>query len=60
MKTPKRNTAETVGLQRLVRALERIATSLELVVDRKKRTLRMVDVDRGKVYKTHLGGKLKK
>lgn len=43
-----------------VRALERIANSLEIIVDKKKKTLRMVDVERGKVYKTHLGGKLSK
>jgi hypothetical protein len=47
-------------LQRLLRALERIAESLNTVVDRKKKTLRMVDVDRSKVYKTHLGRKLRK
>lgn len=45
-------------LNRLLRALERIANALDVVVDRKKRTLRMVDVDRSKVYKTHLGKKL--
>lgn len=39
---------------------ERIATALETVVDPKKKTLRMVDVERGKVYKTHLGGKLRR
>ena len=49
---------ETDSLGRLVNALERIATSLEIIVDRKKKTLRMVDVERGQVYKTHLGRKL--
>lgn len=47
-------------LNRLLRAVERIASALEKVIDPKKRTLRMVDVDRGKVYKTHLGNKLSK
>lgn len=41
-------------------ALNRIATALETIIDKKKKTLRMVDVDRGKVYKTHLGKKLSK
>jgi hypothetical protein len=45
---------------RLIRAIERIALALETVVDRKKRTLRMVDVERGNVYKTHLGKSLRR
>jgi hypothetical protein len=45
---------------RLVHAVERIALCLETVVDRKKKHLRMCDTERGKVYKTHLGGKLRK
>jgi hypothetical protein len=45
---------------RVARALERIAASLEVVVDGEKRTLRMVDVDRANVYKTHLGKNLRK
>lgn len=44
---------------RFVKAVESIAHSLETIVDKKKRTLRMVDVDRSKVYKTHLGKKLR-
>lgn len=44
----------------LVKVLERIAKALEIVVDTKKKTLRMVDVERGKVYKSHLGRKLRK
>ncbi len=40
-------------------ALSRIANALETIVDKEKRTLRMVDVDRAKVYGTHLGGKLR-
>jgi hypothetical protein len=51
--------ADKNELRRLTRALERIASALETVVDRKKRTLRMVDVERGKVYKTHLGKSLR-
>lgn len=47
-------------LIRKVKAIERIASALELIVDKKKRTLRMVDVERGNVYKAHLGGKLRK
>lgn len=43
-----------------IRALERIATVLEMALDKKKQALRTVDVDRGKVYKTHLGKKLSK
>lgn len=43
-----------------IKALERFAFALETIIDRKKRTLRMVDVDRGKVYKTHLGKRLEK
>lgn len=43
---------------RLLKAFESIAQSLKTVVDRKKRFIRMVDIDRGKVYKTHLGKKL--
>jgi hypothetical protein len=39
----------------LIKVLHRIADSLDTIIDKKKRTLRMVDVDRGKVYKTHLG-----
>lgn len=46
--------------RRLISALERIAAALEIVVDRKKRTLRTVDIERGKVYKTHLGKSLRK
>lgn len=40
--------------------LFRIANALETVIDQKKRHVRMVDVERSKVYKTHLGGKLRK
>lgn len=41
-------------------ALQDISQTLDFIVDTKKKTLRMVDVDRGKVYKTHLGKKLSK
>ena len=44
---------------RIAGALERIAAALEAVVDREKRTVRMVDVDRANVYKTHLGKNLR-
>jgi hypothetical protein len=47
-------------INRITKALERIANALDTIVDRKKKTLRMVDVERGKVYKTHLGKKLSK
>jgi hypothetical protein len=40
--------------------LERIANCLESIVDKEKGTLRMVDVERGNVYKTHLGKNLTK
>lgn len=39
-------------------AQERIANALESVLDKEKGCLRMVDVDRANVYKTHLGKKL--
>ena len=50
--------------QRTVEALESIAESLEKLSDCVSRRddepfLRMVDVERGKVYKTHLGGNLR-
>lgn len=51
---------KTTPGNRIASALERIAAALETVIDKKKKTLRMVDVERGKVYKTHLGGKLRK
>jgi len=38
--------------------IERIANVLEAVLDKKRGCLRMVDVDRASVYKTHLGKKL--
>lgn len=44
---------------RMADALERIALAFETIIDGKKRTLRMVDVERGKVYKTHLGNSLR-
>jgi hypothetical protein len=47
-------------IKQLLHALRRIANALETVVDQKKRTIRMVDVERGKVYKTHLGKGLRK
>lgn len=47
-------------IKQLLHQLRRIANCLETVVDQKKRTLRMVDVERGKVYKTHLGKGLRK
>lgn len=43
----------------LIKVLHRIADSLDTIIDKKKKTLRMVDVERGKVYKTHLGKKLR-
>lgn len=61
MKKPKLDPRDFQTLDvRQVKALERIADALEIVIDKKKKTLRMVDVDRSKVYKTHLGGKLRK
>jgi hypothetical protein len=44
---------------RMVEATERIANSLEAIVDKKKRVARTIDVERSKVYKTHLGKKLR-
>jgi hypothetical protein len=44
----------------LIKVLHQIRDLLATIIDKKKRTLRMVDVERGKVYKTHLGGKLRK
>lgn len=38
--------------------LERIANVLDMVLDHDKNALRMFDVERGNVYKTHLGKKL--
>jgi hypothetical protein len=47
------------SMRRTVKALERIADSLDVIIDRRKKTLRMVDVERGNVYKTHLGKNLR-
>jgi hypothetical protein len=44
----------------LIKVLHQIRDLLATIIDKKKRTLRMVDVDRSKVYKTHLGRKLSK
>lgn len=41
-------------LERAIKALETLA----LCVDQETKTLRMVDVKRGEVYKTHLGQRL--
>ena len=46
----------------LLERLTRIAQALEIIseaVDMEKRTLRMEDVERAKVYATHLGKELK-
>lgn len=45
--------------ERIANALERIASALETVLDKDKSCIRMVDVDRANVYKTHLGEKLR-
>lgn len=47
-------------IKSLLHQLYRIANVLETVCGQKKRTIRTIDIDRGKVYKTHLGGKLRK
>lgn len=44
----------------LIRVLHQIRDLLATIIDKKKKTLRMVDVDRGKVYGKHLGKKLRK
>lgn len=45
--------------ERIAEALERIADALEICTDQEKKALRMFDVERANVYKTHLGGKLR-
>lgn len=47
-------------LDRIANAVEKIAKLLGVAIDPRKRTVRTVDVERGKVYKTHLGKKLSK
>jgi len=54
MKKQKLTRSEKLA-ERLTVAFE----SLSLCVDVKKKCFRMVDVERGKVYKTHLGKKLR-
>jgi len=44
--------------ERLVKALERIATRSDEVTDHDKQAIRTNDVGREKVYATHLGKKL--
>lgn len=58
--TDKQNESVVKSLEGISISLGRMAFYLSLIIDNKKKTLRMVDVDRSKVYKTHLGGKLKK
>jgi hypothetical protein len=54
------NSANAVRcLERIAHSLESIADSLRVVVDYDKRVLRMEDVERGKVYSSHLGKKLR-
>jgi hypothetical protein len=48
-----------VALSRIADALEGIVKRLGIVVDEEKHCIRMVDVDRAKVYSTHLGEKLR-
>lgn len=45
-------------LSRLVLATEKIAEAFSKVVDKDKCTVRMEDVERARVYSTHLGKKL--
>lgn len=45
-------------LSRLVIAVEKLTVTLMRVVDPDKSTIRMEDVERAKVYSTHLGKKL--
>lgn len=47
-------------LKHLTRILSRIAIALEKVVDNKKKAIKTIDIGRAKVYKTHLGNKLRK
>jgi len=49
----------TDQLERIADALESIVGLLKVVVDPAKRTLRLEDVERAKVYSTHLGEKLR-
>lgn len=56
-KRPDLRSAE--ALERIASALESISNSFGFVVDEEKRTLRMVDIDRAKVYSAHLGEKLR-
>jgi hypothetical protein len=46
-------------LEGIAEHLRRIADSLDVIIDRERGVLKMIDVDRAKVYSTHLGGKLK-
>lgn len=51
--------AEFRHFNRAVLALERIADVLEDAYNVKKKAFQMVDIDRSKVYKTHLGKSLR-
>lgn len=48
-----------VAVEGIQTCMENLCNVLNLVVDKKEKCIRMVDIDRGKVYKIHLGTKLK-
>jgi len=45
--------------RQVARMSDRITDRLDLLIDKDKKALRMVDVDRAAVYQTHLGKNLK-
>jgi len=49
---------KTIALEKIARCLSTISECLLTVVDGNDKSLRMKDIERAKVYSTHLGGKL--
>lgn len=53
-------TRKIVALEKIARCLSAIEESLLTIVDNNDKSLRMKDIERAKVYSTHLGKKLSK
>lgn len=51
---------QTQALEKIARCLSAIEEAFLMLFDSSDKSLRMKDVDRAKVYSTHLGKKLKK
>lgn len=51
---------KVIALEKIARCLATIEESLLHVVDGNDRSLRMKDIERAKVYSTHLGKKIRK